>query len=111
ISLCPSVASKRCQTLMGPPSAAALSGHALLVLSCAPPLRFGARSRRHLFPFVHRRVSMLGAAHAGLGGKHDVGRAPGRRLDGALAPVRVDGPRVGALTSGLGLVALEAEVT
>src|SRR5438445_592810 len=35
-------------TVMGPPSAAALTGPAVLVWSCAPLLRLGARSLTHL---------------------------------------------------------------
>src|SRR2546427_329622 len=68
-------------SLTGPPSAAAVTGRAGSPVSCAPPLRFGARSRLLLLPVVGRLLDRLvGGLHGGegrLGRGHAGAQPPG----------------------------------
>src|SRR5207253_10600405 len=62
-------------TVMGPPSAAALTGPAVLVWSCAPLLRFGARSLMHLLE-LGQGDGAGQHGEVGLGGRRPASESP-----------------------------------
>src|SRR5437588_13060978 len=62
-------------TVMGPPSAAALTGPAVLVWSCAPLLRFGARSLTHLLE-LGQGDGAGQTGEVGIGGRRPASESP-----------------------------------